>query len=54
MWITIVWPEGRENKRWVRTLRELDALIGAQMAFGLTADLESNELGAIRLKLSAA
>lgn len=51
MWITLIWPDGRDKNRWVASLGELDQLIAKQRSEGLTADFEATETGGIRLRL---
>lgn len=53
MWITIVWPSGRQRRKWMRSLRELDRLIGVHQAWGMTVDLESADTGPIRMIVSS-
>jgi hypothetical protein len=51
MWITITWPDGHKQRQYMRTLRELDQLIGAQVRHGLLAELEVAGKASMRLRL---
>jgi hypothetical protein len=51
MWVTIIWPDGLKKRQYMRTLRELDQLIGAQVRQGLLADLENAGKASLRVRL---